>query len=525
MILTRTCVSVAAVLCLTAFAAPVQAAAASKPNQSGRVSVAGVLDLMAAGAPVSGSVFNDPNEPEITDSVIDANRDRMDQLMDASAQILAKAEAESRDLTTAEQKEVGDLNAEFEDLENQNQLRIRSLKNAAYLQGGRGRRTAAADDVENEAAERPAARAAAAGREPQRRVEPQARSATARGTAGFRNLGEFADKVRMSVLGRETDPRLRNAAASTYGNEATGAEGGFGVPTDFRTEIAAKVFGEDSLASRTDRVPTTGNKLVLPSDMTTPWDSTGGIQAYWGGEAAAMTQSKPKLEDVEFKASKLHVLVPVTEELLEDAPAMDAYLRRKAPEKIDFKLSDAIVRGNGVGMPLGFLNSDALVTQAAEGGQAADTVVQGNISKMWSRMPIQSRRNAVWLINPDVEPQLDGLTVGQQPVYMPPGGLSDTPYGRLKGRPVIPHQVCATLGDVGDIMLVDLEQYLTLIKQGGGRDANGVKFDISMHLWFDQDLLAFKWTLRIGGQPWWSAPTSPKNGSNTQSPFVALAAR
>jgi ATP-dependent Clp protease protease subunit len=109
---------------------------------------------------------------------------------------------------------------------------------------------------------------------------------------------------------------------------------------------------------RTDRHATELNTMTLPTDMTTPWDSTGGIQAYWTGEAAAMTQSKPKLEEVTSRP-EAGVLVPVTEELLEDARRMDAYLRRKAPEKMDFKISDAIVRGNGAGMPLGFLNSPA----------------------------------------------------------------------------------------------------------------------------------------------------------------------
>jgi HK97 family phage major capsid protein len=79
-------------------------------------------------------------------------------------------------------------------------------------------------------------------------------------------------------------------------------------------------------------------------------------------------QSKPKLEEVTIKLEKLAVLVPITEELLEDVPAMDSYLRRKAPEKIDFKLSYAIPWGSGAGMPLGFMNSPCLVTQAAEGG-------------------------------------------------------------------------------------------------------------------------------------------------------------
>ncbi len=117
------------------------------------------------------------------------------------------------------------------------------------------------------------------------------------------------------------------------------------------------------------------------------------------------------------------------------------------------------------------------------------------------------------------------MTIGQQPIYVPPGGFSASPYGLLMGRPVIPHQVCESIGDLGDVMFVDPQQYLTLTRTGGGRDANGVKSDVSMHLWFDQDLLAYKTTIRIGGQPWWSVNTPSRAGAFQQSPFVLLAAR
>ena len=111
------------------------------------------------------------------------------------------------------------------------------------------------------------------------------------------------------------------------------------------------------------------------------------------------------------------------------------------------------------------------------------------------------------------------MTLGQTPVYLPPGGLSNNPYGTLFGRPVIPHQVCETVGDVFDIGFVDLSQYLALIKAGG------LKSQTSIHLWFDQDLTAFKFTLRIGGQPWWASSVASRDGSFALSPFVTLAAR
>lgn len=484
---------------------------------------ASVLAVLAQGAPAYGLIFND------IDSVIQANRDRQNELMESSQAILNRAEAENRDLTAAEQTEVEGLTNEFDDLDRQIGLRERVNVQNAALTAPRGRQ-ADPDPIDGDDPQVSAdttirnqlARPAPSRSSPRVPAQPRA---TARGTGGFHHFGDFANSVRLAALGREPDARLRNAAASTIATEGVGADGGFAVPPDFRSEIATKVFGEDSLVARTDRMRSSSNSITLPTDMTTPWDSSGGIQAYWGGESVTMSQSKPKLEDVTYKAHKLHVLVPVSEELLEDAPAMDSYLRRKAPEKIDFKISDAIVRGTGAGQPLGFLNSPALVTQAAEGSQTADTINQANISKMFSRMPIASRRNAVWLIHPDAEPQLDGLVVGTAPIYMPPGGISEAPYGRLKGRPVIPHQVCETVGDLGDIILVDLNQYMTLTKLGGGRDENGLKMDVSMHLWFDQDLAAFKFTLRIGGQPWWSTTTGMRDGSSTMSPFVVLAAR
>jgi HK97 family phage major capsid protein len=310
------------------------------------------------------------------------------------------------------------------------------------------------------------------------------------------------------------------ASATSVSTEGAGPDGGFAVPPDYRAAIMERVTGQDSLLSRCDVLDSSSNSMTFPSDMTTPWDASGGIQAYWEGEAAAISQSKVVLQNVTMRLHKLAALVPVSEELLEDAPALGSYVQRKAPEKIDFKVSNAIVWGNGVGQPLGFMNSPALATVAIESGpQTADTIVAANISKMWSRMPASSRATSVWLIHPDAEPQLDVLTVGQYPAYLPPGGYADSPYGRLRGRPVIPHQVCKTVGDVGDILLVDLKQYLAIKKAGG------VKSSTSIHLWFDQDLTAFKFTFRLAGQPWWSGPISAQNGSHTQSPFVALAAR
>jgi HK97 family phage major capsid protein len=105
-------------------------------------------------------------------------------------------------------------------------------------------------------------------------------------------------------------------------------------------------------------------------------------------------------------------------------------------------------------------------------------------------------------------------------LFSPPGGLSSAPYGTIFGRPCFPTQACPALSTVGDIMLVDFSQYLALLKSGPNP-----RVDISMHFWFDQDLTAYKTTLRAGGLGWWSVAAEGLDGSSSYSPYVALASR
>src|SRR5207249_998816 len=117
-------------------------------------------------------------------------------------------------------------------------------------------------------------------------------------------------------------------------------------------------------------------------------------------------------------------------ELLSDSQgiALEQYLFRVASEEINFVVSDAIVNGTGSAQPQGILNSGCLITVPKETGQATGTVLTQNVLNMWARMWAPCRQNAVWLIHQDVEPQLQGMTLGtggaQLVAYLPPGGVS-----------------------------------------------------------------------------------------------------
>ncbi|ARL25485.1 phage major capsid protein [Burkholderia pseudomallei] len=342
---------------------------------------------------------------------------------------------------------------------------------------------------------------------------------------GWNTFGEFASAVRAGAMqsGR-LDERLAIGAAapSTYANEAGGQDGGFLVPPEFSSEIFTLSLEEDALLPRTDTTPITGNSMVFPKDETTPW-GTDGVRAYWQQEASQATATKPKLGVATRRLHKLMALVPVTDELLEDTSALTAYLPKKTAASIRWKTDEAILFGTGAGQPWGVMNSKALVVVAKETGQATMTLDPKNIIKMVSRLPAGSYGRSFWLINPDVLPLLDVLTLGQYPIYMPVGGgeraMAASPYGMLKGRPIVTSEHAAAVSTQSDISLLDLDYYQSITSRGGVQTAT------SMHLYFDADATAFRTTFRVDGAPKLENAIQPPKSTNTRSPFVTLAAR
>ena len=346
---------------------------------------------------------------------------------------------------------------------------------------------------------------------------------------GFASLGEYLQTVKREGKNftNAGDERLRMVAAAptTFGSEISGADGGFAVPPQFAKEIWTLGLTEDALLPFTDSYPVDGNSMVFPKDETTPW-GTDGIRAYWQAEAAAATQTKPKLGTATLRLAKLMALVPLTDELLADTNALGAYLPAKVGASIRWKTNDAILNGLGNGTPLGALQGAAALTVSKDSGQSTATISTTNLTNMLARLPPGSYSRAVWLVNNDVLGALFGLTLNNYPVFLPigagVGGVIQNPYaaGMLLGRPLFVSQHANTFSSVGDVMLLDLSYYWSITKAGAG-----VESATSMHLYFDADATAFRTIFRVDGQPKIVAQISPFKGSNKMSPFLQLQAR
>ncbi|MBX9628101.1 MAG: phage major capsid protein [Gemmataceae bacterium] len=368
---------------------------------------------------------------------------------------------------------------------------------------------------------------------------------TAKGhNGGFGSFGEFARSVRVmsqpdafnanagqhykqKMAGWRDQYENRYKLNSPLGmNESfQGADGGALVPPEFVAQILMRLYAND-LMSRTSLFPLSGNSIKIPAvNETSRADGSrfGGVTSYWRREAGSLTASKPSLMTVDLSLDSLFVFMRVTQEMLEDTGgALEVFLTQIAAQELAFKIGDSIINGDGVGKPMGILNAACTVSQAAEAAQTAATIVSANVLKMYSRLHVSSRANAVWIYDQSIEPSLFTMTIGtagaQLAMYMPPGGLSGTMYSTLMGRPMIPVEFCQQLGTVGDIILADLSQYLMATK-------GGIQTAVSMHLYFDTNEMAFRFVVRLDGRPWWIAPLTPKSGGPTQSCFITLATR
>jgi HK97 family phage major capsid protein len=139
---------------------------------------------------------------------------------------------------------------------------------------------------------------------------------------------------------------------------------------------------------------------------------------------------------------------------------------------------------------------------------------------MYSRMLPQSRGNAIWIAHPDVMPQIVALSraigTGGSAVMM--SNMAGSAPASLYGRPLILSEKCQTLGTAGDIFFVDLSYYVVA-------DRQSLSMASSPHVRFQNDETVWRFTSRLDGRPWLESALTPRNGSNTISPFVNLATR
>lgn len=339
---------------------------------------------------------------------------------------------------------------------------------------------------------------------------------------GFKNMGEFLYAVGKAHQG--ADERLlrfndKNESVETKDMTGqSGAGGGFLVPVEQYTNLMSVVSERSFIRQRASIIPMTRRQVnipVLDQTATTAGQPHwfGGLQAYWTEEASLKLNTDPKFRQVVLTAWKLIMYTRASDELLDDsAVSLAAFLSGQMgfAGAIQWMEEYAFLNGSGAGMPLGVLNSGALIKPNRG---TTSTIVYTDLTNMLKRFLPNSK--GVWVVSQSAMQQLLELNgPSGNPAYLWASAVNGAP-GTLLGYPVIFTEKAPILGQVGDIALIDWSYYLI-----GDRQATTIESTRYDNWRYDET--SWRAVHRVDGRPWLNTVLTYQDGTTQVSPFVAL---
>ena len=307
--------------------------------------------------------------------------------------------------------------------------------------------------------------------------------------------------------------------------EGTDSAGGFIVPEEYRMEVQQLKLENQVIRPNGPTVfPMTTDTLNIPRIDDTSHTSTvfGGVVATWTEEAGTKTETEPTWGNCKLSAHELAGYTRASNALIADsAVALEVFIKRAFGEAWAYFEDDSFINGNGVGQPLGILNSGCLTSVTR---QDTNEVFWGDIVRLWTRLLPQCRDKAVWIMNHEVEKEIlravaenttAAATAGNVIVVSQDQGAVKTPPRVLFGRPYFISEKMGALGDAGDIGVFDLSYYFI-------GDRSPLAIDTSGHVGFTSNTTYWRFTVRVDGQPWLANDLTPRHGTDTIGPFVAL---
>jgi len=303
----------------------------------------------------------------------------------------------------------------------------------------------------------------------------------------------------------------------------TGTQGGFTVPAEFLPNLLMIASENSVVEPRATVLPMSSRSLVVPAlDVTTAPTAGetaffGGLQANWTEEAATLSEEEPTFKQIELIAHELSGYTLASNSLLQDqAVGLESLLMQLFGRAIGWHKDRAFLRGDGVGKPLGILNSGALISVTRSGASAfAIADAAGMLARL---LPGWSRKNTVWAVHPTILAKLFALSesgTGSDLVLFNTG--TDAPTMSLFGIPIVVSEKLPALNTLGDVLLLDLRHYLI-------GDRQDVEIAFSEHYKFVNNQGAWRFVARCDGQPWLRSTVTLSDASSTLSPFVGLAA-
>ncbi len=304
--------------------------------------------------------------------------------------------------------------------------------------------------------------------------------------------------------------------------ESSGVIGGYTVPTQFADQIQQLMAEETFIRPRAFVQPMTTAVMQIPYlDVTTAQAAGvsaffGGMQAAWTAEAQARTEYEPQFKQLELRPWELSAYSVSSNVLLQDAAVdLERFLFQLFAKVIGWTEEYAFLQGNGVGKPLGMLNSPALIAVTRN---TTGKISYADVANLISRLLPSSLQRAIWVVHPYGLIDLVQLrdAAGRVVWVDAMGGAQKGIPGFLFGRPVYISEKVPSYGTKGDLSLFDPGLYVI-------GDRMALQVTASEHVNFLKNQMTWRVVERVDGQPWIEKAITLADGTSTVSPFVTIA--
>jgi len=325
----------------------------------------------------------------------------------------------------------------------------------------------------------------------------------------FRDIGEFFHSIRFN----RSDNRLRPFEQRAQ-SMALGESGGIMVPEKFLPNLLQLQPQEAIFRPRCTVIPSGDSP---DQTITMPMLDQGSGQNIYAGvavlpiaEGGTLTETDMKIKEASLTPNETGAYVVTTDKLLRNWQAAGAVISAQLRKALIGWEDTKFYKGNGVGQPLGVINSPAKIEVTRT---TASQVVTADIRSMYARLRFGG--SPIWITSQTCLPYLMALADGVGNMLWHDNLVGKQP-GTLVGIPVMLNDRSVALGTAGDLVLADLSYYLI-------KDGLQIYIATSEHVYFTSNKTVFKAVFSVDGKPWLSEPI-PLEGStsDTVSPFIVL---
>lgn len=332
----------------------------------------------------------------------------------------------------------------------------------------------------------------------------------------------YAARFRAQGLYKDWDRHVETKHMKVL-QEGIDASGGDWVPPDMRTELISKIATAPGVLNDAYQFSTGSNQVKFPKVVYTTDDLyTTGIAPAWSAEAPSsnITEStNPIAGEEEISIYTLTAAVLMTRAQMEDN-SFDilGYVTSKLGENIPLFLNNALINGDGVGKPQGFLNHPLATTlwSTAGGGMkvlsgASGAVAFGQVSStstglfgVEAVLPPQYENNAKWYGNKNTYGAIRTLNAGtaNMPVWSQDQWYPSAMNGyaaTLLGYPIKKDQFMPSISSTTyPLAFGDMKGYYVPTRVG-------LSIEVLRELFALRDIVAVYARMRVGGklvEPW-----------------------